>query len=148
MMHGMNRNADDYREQWHELAMKHDFLLVVPEFASEDFPGSSGYALGNREDEAGRPLPPERWSYAAIEPLFDDVRRRFSLDAKTYAIYGHSAGAQFVHRFLFYVPEARVSRAVPAQISFSLGGAWGPGWRPCPLPPRQKVAGSPWAWSA
>lgn len=118
VMHGMKRNADEYREQWHELAMKHDFLLVVPEFTNDEFLGSRGYALGNREDEARRPLPPEQWSYAAIEPLFDDVRRRFSLDAKTYAIYGHSAGAQFVHRFLFYVPNARVSRAVLANAGW------------------------------
>ena len=118
VMHGMKRNADEYREQWHELAMEHDFLLVVPEFTSEDFPGSRGYALGNRVDEAGRPLPAKESSYAAIEPLFDDVRRRFSLDAKTYAIYGHSAGAQFVHRFLFYEPGARISRAVLANAGW------------------------------
>jgi len=33
VMHGMRRNADDYRDQWHELAKEHNFLLVVPEFS-------------------------------------------------------------------------------------------------------------------
>jgi poly(3-hydroxybutyrate) depolymerase len=32
VMHGRSRNADDYRDQWHELALAHAFLLVVPEF--------------------------------------------------------------------------------------------------------------------
>ena len=27
-----------------------------------------------------------------------------------YTLFGHSAGSQFVHRFLYYMPEARVSR--------------------------------------
>ena len=40
VMHGTKRNADAYRDQWHELALKHDFLLLVPEFAESDFPGS------------------------------------------------------------------------------------------------------------
>jgi len=118
VMHGMRRNADDYRDQWHELALEHDFLLVVPEFSDEDFPGSDGYALGKRFDRNGKQRPPSQWSYAAIEPLFDDIRKRFSMETDRYAIYGHSAGAQFVHRFLFYVPAARVSRAVAANAGW------------------------------
>jgi len=120
VMHGMRRNADDYRAQWHELALEHDFLLVVPEFNDEDFPGSDGYALGKRFDRNGDERPRSQWSYAAIEPLFDDIRKRFSMEADRYAIYGHSAGAQFVHRFLFYVPAARVSRAVVANAGWYL----------------------------
>ena len=38
VMHGVNRNADDYRDQWHALAIEHDFLLVVPEFSQRSFP--------------------------------------------------------------------------------------------------------------
>ena len=41
VMHGVNRNADEYRDQWHDLANEHDFLLVVPEFSERKFPGSS-----------------------------------------------------------------------------------------------------------
>ena len=35
VMHGVRRNADEYRDQWHDLAMEHGFLLVVPEFTAE-----------------------------------------------------------------------------------------------------------------
>jgi poly(3-hydroxybutyrate) depolymerase len=118
VMHGTNRNADDYRDQWHDLAWKHDFLLVVPEFTKKDFPGSDGYNLGYREDENGNPRPRELWSYSAIEPLFDDARRRFGMNTSRYALYGHSAGAQFVHRYIFHVPEARVSQVVPANAGW------------------------------
>jgi poly(3-hydroxybutyrate) depolymerase len=120
VMHGVRRNADEYRDQWHDLAMAHDFLLVVPEFSAEDFPGSRGYNLGYREDEAGNPRPRQLWSYAAIESIFDDVRRRERLSTERYALYGHSAGSQFVHRFIYYVPEARVSQIVPANAGWYL----------------------------
>ena len=118
VMHGMKRNADEYRDQWHDLAEEHDFLLVVPEFSDRDFPESEGYNLGNRFDGAGELRPVAQWSFSAIEPIFDEVKRRFGMTAARYALYGHSAGAQFVHRFLYFVPDARVARAVAANAGW------------------------------
>lgn len=120
VMHGVRRNADEYRDQWRALAVEHGFLLIVPEFSEADFPGSRGYNLGYREDQDGKMRPRALWSYSAIEPLFDDVRQRFGVQTDRYALYGHSAGSQFVHRFLFYVPEARVSQLVPANAGWYL----------------------------
>jgi dienelactone hydrolase len=118
VMHGAQRNADDYRDQWHDLALEYDFLLIVPEFPRSDFPGSESYNLGRVFDDQGNLRPRALWSYSALEPLFDDAKRRFGADAKEYALYGHSAGSQFVHRFLFHVPGARVSRVVPANAGW------------------------------
>jgi poly(3-hydroxybutyrate) depolymerase len=118
VMHGMGRNADEYRDQWHELAKEHDFLLVVPEFSDRQFPGAESYNLGNVFDASGGVRPAAAWSFSAIEPIFDEVRRRFGMTARAYAIYGHSVGAQFVHRFLFHVPNARVTRAVAANAGW------------------------------
>jgi poly(3-hydroxybutyrate) depolymerase len=118
VMHGVGRNAEEYRDQWHELAIEHDFLLVVPEFSKRQFPGSGAYNLGNVFDAAGKVRPVAEWSFSAIEPIFDEVRRRFGMTTKAYAIYGHSAGAQFVHRFLYHVPNARVTRAVLANAGW------------------------------
>ena len=118
VMHGVGRNADEYRDQWHDLAIEHDFLLVVPEFSKRQFPGTDAYNLGNVFDATGKVRPATEWSFSAIEPIFDEVRRRFGMTAKGYAIYGHSAGAQFVHRFLFHVPDARVTRVVAANAGW------------------------------
>jgi poly(3-hydroxybutyrate) depolymerase len=118
VMHGMRRNADEYRDQWHDLAVKHDFLLIVPGFSSENFPGSRGYNLGNTFGIAGSPVDRGLWSFSAIEKIFDDVLRRYEMNAGQYAIYGHSAGSQFVHRFLMHVPDARVSSAVAANAGW------------------------------
>jgi poly(3-hydroxybutyrate) depolymerase len=118
VMHGLNRNADEYRDQWHDLALEHDFLLVVPEFSRADFTGSEGYNLGNVFDREGKQMAQASWSYTAIEAIFDEVHRRFGMTSETYSIYGHSAGAQFVHRFIFHVPEARVSQVVVANAGW------------------------------
>src|SRR5262245_22792811 len=34
VMHGMGRNASQYRDQWIEHAEKHNFLLIAPEFSN------------------------------------------------------------------------------------------------------------------
>ena len=118
VMHGTRRNADEYRDQWHDLAIEHDFLLLVPEFKQRDFPGSDGYNLGYVADESGQPRARGLWSYSAIEPLFQDAIRRYGMVTTGYSLYGHSAGAQFVHRFLLHVPDAHVVRAVAANAGW------------------------------
>lgn len=118
VMHGVNRDADRYRDEWAALARKHGFIAVVPQFGKADFPGSRGYNTGYFVEADGTPRPRSQWSFAAIEPLFDDVRRRFGTDVPSYAIYGHSAGAQFVHRYVLFMPEARLARAVAANAGW------------------------------
>lgn len=118
VMHGVGRNAEEYRDQWHELALAHDFLLLVPEFNRADFAGADGYNLGSVFDNNGSSRLRALWSFSAIESIFDDVRRRFEMTTDAYSIYGHSAGAQFVHRFLFHVPNARLIQAVAANAGW------------------------------
>jgi hypothetical protein len=114
----MKRNASEYRDQWHELAKEHEFLLVVPEFSERHFPGTEGYNLGNVFDAKGKLQPKAVWSFSAIEPIFDEVRRRYGMTARGFALYGHSAGAQFVHRFLYHEPHARVTRVAAANAGW------------------------------
>ena len=113
--HGVQRDADRYFREWLPYAQRHAAILVVPEFDEKNFPGTSAYNHGNFRNRDGVFLSPDQWSYSVIEPLFDEVRRRTGSDANGYAIYGHSAGSQFVHRFVFFVPKARYTVAVAAN---------------------------------
>ena len=115
VMHDASRNARELRDQWHDLAIEYDFLLVVPEFSRKDFPGPAQYEQGNVFDGQGAIRAESGWSYAAIEAIFDDVRSRFQISLNTYSMYGDSAGAQFVQRYIFHVPAARVNRVVIAN---------------------------------
>lgn len=115
VMHGVRRDGDRYRDEWLPLAEKHGFILAVPNFSGKDFPESEGYNLGNLFDQQGAAVPRPRWSFAAIEPLFDDVKCRVSGRQAGYALYGHSAGGQFVHRYVSFMPAPRLTAAVSAN---------------------------------
>lgn len=118
VIHGVGRNAEEYLQDWIGLADQKKFLLVVPEFSKAEFPGEEAFNSGNLFAADGQLRPREQWSYSMIEPLFDAVRARFGLRRNDYQIYGHSAGAQFVQRFLFLVPEARFSRLIAANAGW------------------------------
>ena len=46
VMHGVNRDADRYRDEWMPHAKKYGFILAAPEFSKTAFPGDDGYTLG------------------------------------------------------------------------------------------------------
>jgi hypothetical protein len=108
VLHGINRNLSYTLETWEPLADRYGFMVVVPHFGDRDFPGSFGYGQGSVRD--GR-VPPDS-AYNAIAPVFAEVRQRYHLTREGYRLFGHSAGAQFVHRFLYFHPDAPVERAV------------------------------------
>ncbi len=120
VMPGLKRNGEDYLNDWIPHAKARNFLLVVPEFGLADFPGEEGYIYGNTVDKAGHPLPREQWSFSMIEPIFDLVRQKTGNTSAQYRLYGHSAGAQFVQRFIYFVPQARVARVVTANAGWYL----------------------------
>ncbi|MFA5806705.1 MAG: hypothetical protein WC879_18895 [Melioribacteraceae bacterium] len=123
VMHGVNRNASEYRDQWSEIAERNNALLIVPEFSTKNFPEDVNYNMGNmfvmgKNDTLISSLPESEWSYSFIEPIFDSVKSKMKNKSKDYLLFGHSAGAQFVHRFLFFVPKARILKAVSANAGW------------------------------
>lgn len=118
VIHGVGRNAEEYLDDWIEFAARENFLLVVPEFSKTAFPGEESFNSGNLFDAAGRPRPREAWSFSMIESLFDALPGQLGVNRRDYMIYGHSAGAQFVQRFLYFVPEARAARAIAANAGW------------------------------
>ena len=119
VMHGWSRAAQRYFDDWKALGDAQQFIVVVPYFPLEDFRSSHQYNLGHVFDEHnGKMRAVENWTFAVIEPLFDDVINRSSSEQAQYTLYGHSAGAQFVHRFLYYMPDARVKTSLAANAGW------------------------------
>jgi hypothetical protein len=116
--HGVKRNADDYRDNWIALANQYKILIVAPEFSKEHYPRSLGYNLGNMFDEAGKPLPEEVWSFSIIDPIFDFVVRQIGGRQTAYDMFGHSAGAQFAHRFVTFKHGTKANRVVSANAGW------------------------------
>ena len=115
VMHGSGRDADRYLSEWIPYAEAYSFLLVCPEFSKRHYPGSRMYNLGNMFTAKGAPVEKSKWTFSAIEHLFDYLKTITDLERDTYRIYGHSAGGQFVHRFVLFLPEAPVDTAVAAN---------------------------------
>ena len=119
VMHGASRAAESYFNDWLPHAEQYNYVIVVPEFTVGDFPKSDHYNLGHVFSRGSHKLRPEAdWTFSAIEPLFDDVVERIGGQQTAYTLYGHSAGSQFVYRFLYYKPNARVNRYIAANAGW------------------------------
>lgn len=119
MMHGTKRDSHRYMREWRPLAEEHGIVVVSPEFTASDFPESAGYNLGNVFRVEGRDLQDEAiWSFSAIEPIFDFVVAELGSQRTKYAMFGHSAGSQFVHRYLYYKPNARIQQIIAANAGW------------------------------
>lgn len=118
VFHGNARDADNYRDAWVTVADEHQLLVFAPQFEENLFPGSAGYAQGNTFDDRNNAVSEELWTFSYVEPLFDYVKELVDSDAEDYHVFGHSAGSQFVHRFLLFKPDNRVGRAVAANAGW------------------------------
>jgi poly(3-hydroxybutyrate) depolymerase len=115
VMHGTLRNGETYREPWIALAEPAGALVVVPEFSREHYGDSSTYQFGNMLTESGEPIDESKWTFAAIEHLFDHLKVLTGSHRDNYFMFGHSAGAQFVHRMVLFQPNNRIALAVTAN---------------------------------
>ncbi len=118
VMHGVKRNGDDYRDNWIDLAKKHNLLIIVPAFSKEYYPKSRSYNLGNMFDTEGNPIKEEKWSYSVIEPLFSHIKNMIESKQESYILFGHSAGAQFVHRFVLFKPQNQARLVISANAGW------------------------------
>ncbi len=115
-MHGMSRTAKSHRDIWLQEAGKRGVLVLAPEFSTQHFPSEMSYTLGNM----GQPkatTEEKLWGFSLVERLFDAVKKAEANASPTYAIFGHSAGAQFVQRMILFKP-GRLRAAVAANAGF------------------------------
>lgn len=111
VMHGTRRNADDYRDNWISLAVDYGFRVYAPEFDADRFKGAANYNLGALETQNPSP-------FDAIEPLFQYLRDERGAEADTYIMFGHSAGGQFVHRYICFSHPQNLRFAIAANAGW------------------------------
>ncbi len=143
VMHGVKRNAEHYLDVAAPVAERHQALAIVIEFSREHYPASEDYTLGiatrgradARAAREGRFRAPEAYLYNEIERVFEAVRLALDGRQRGYYLFGHSAGAQFTHRLLTFVPCARVLGAVAANA----------GWYTLPTADAEQPFGMPYS---
>lgn len=100
VQHGMLRNGDDYRDFWIEAADRHDLLILAPTFPDADFPGAEGYNNGLVLDDDDAVTPRDTWIFQVPLQLAGALIASGQVAPDLGHIYGHSAGAQFLHRMV------------------------------------------------
>jgi pimeloyl-ACP methyl ester carboxylesterase len=117
--HGVQRNAEDYRNFAITLAERFGALVVAPMFDAERFP-SARYQRGGLVGPEGKARPPEEWTYAIIPKIVAHVRELESRPGLGYLLVGHSAGGQFLVRLAAFLPAdaVRIVAANPGSHLF------------------------------
>ena len=116
-LHGGSRDAEGVRNNMIQKSIDYNFILIAPKFSSSNFSLGDGYNLGNVYVDGDNPSTDtlndeNEWSFSIIEPLFDSVKSSLSIESEKYNLFGFSAGAQFVHRFIQFMPDARFNKVV------------------------------------
>ena len=120
VMHGRKRNGEEYRDQWIEKAKELNLLVIVPEFNESQFPGVYKFNYGNMFLETRESIPRNQHLFSIIEPLANFSVNKFKLKSNKWGIYGHGAGAHFVHRYILHYPEASHTLAIAANLGWYL----------------------------
>ena len=120
VMHGRKRNAEEYRDQWLQASQDLNLFVIVPEFSEENFPEVWGFNYGNIKTKNLDLIRKDLHAFSAIEPLAVDALKRFKLKSDHWGIYGHGAGAHFVHRYVLHHPQATHTLAIAANLGWYL----------------------------
>ena len=100
VFHGVDRNAGSYRDDAISLGQRSCMLVLAPLFDAARFPGWR-YQRGGVVHH-GVVQPASSWTVAFVPRLVAWARAREGRPDLSYALIGHSAGAQFLSRVAAY----------------------------------------------
>jgi len=120
VMHGRKRNGKQYRDQWLQKAKELNLFVLVPQFSEKNFPGVYRFNYGNVFTENNQSLPSDKHLFSMIDPLVKFSLKKFKIKSDHWGIYGHGAGAHFVHRYVLHYPEATHTLAIAANLGWYL----------------------------
>lgn len=116
-LHGSDRDGQTTRNRWLKVARDYKVIVFAPEFSYQYY-NDTAYNLGGVIDDKLRQIPEARWTFNIIENIFDYTKQTYGYSGEQYYLYGLSAGAQFVHRFVLLKPQARYAKVALANAGF------------------------------
>jgi len=131
VFHGLQRNADGYREAARKAADRNCMIIVAPLFDKERFPSWAYQRGGIVRDGAVRAQ--RTWTVNFVPDVADWARRATGLD--DYYLIGHSAGGQFLSRVAAFAPtqakgivianpSSHVMPSLDVKAPYGLGSAY------------------------
>ncbi len=96
VFHGVDRNAEEYRDDARGMADRFGMLVVAPRFDAKQF-GRGQYQQGGLFKK-GQLAERAKWTFSLIPKLVDELRRLEQAPDLPWSMIGHSAGGQFLGR--------------------------------------------------
>lgn len=119
--HGILRNAKGVLGHFSSSSLAQRYVLIAPMFSKKDWPDGHAYQQGNmfsKSDGAGSANHKDKWSLTIADAIGVYFLNALKLESQHYDAWGHSAGAQFLHRMLMFNKQAAIRYALVAN----------PGW--------------------
>ncbi len=145
VFHGVDRNAEEYRNDAKGMGDRHAALVIAPEFDRKRFPGLKYHRGGLQKDTKSKSVSPrEDWTWSLVPQIALEVRKREGRNDMPYYLIGHSAGGQFVGRLAGFVDSdaSRILVANPSSYLFpsqAMEFPYGFGGLPTELSDEQRV---------
>ena len=116
VIHGNSRNAEDYISAWLPYVKNKNVILVAPRFDKRNF--RYFFLLGSANSSGVINIDSNDFINTSISSFFNFFKSKFSLSTNKYMMFGHSAGAQFVHRYMLFSNDQRISNTVIANAGW------------------------------
>lgn len=113
VFHGVNRNAEDYRNFALTLGDRFGVLVAAPYFDLARFPNEAYQRGGVTKD--GRPQAREQWTFLLVPKIVAALRAAEGRPELPYSFIGHSAGGQFLVRMVALAGPLGAVRVVAAN---------------------------------
>jgi transcription elongation factor Elf1 len=124
---GAGRNAWDYRDAWIKSAEKHGVLILSPHYSDNHYPRFWNYNIGrmisdvaiNKSKSAIESFKMNKnqqdWIFSDFDRMFSNVVIKLNMKAKSYDLFGHSAGGQILHRLALFSPNNKANRILASN---------------------------------
>ena len=116
IIHGNSRNAEDYISAWIPYISYKNIIVVAPQFNKNSF--RYFFLLESATSSGKINNNPDNYINNSISSFFNFFQSKFSLSTNKYKMFGHSAGAQFTHRYMLLSNDKRISNAVIANAGW------------------------------
>ena len=116
VIHGNSRNAEEYLSAWIPHIKNKNVIVAAPQFNKADF--RYFFLLEMAESSGNVNKDESKYINNSISLFFNYIKSKFSLNIDTYNMFGHSAGAQFTHRYMLLSKDKRISNAVVANAGW------------------------------
>lgn len=110
-MHGGARDAKELMEAMAQEAKEKNVMVFAPEFSLKYYSVNEYQEVGIVDENQVLKKESDR-TVEVVDKIFEFILAHSASKAKKYDLYGHSAGGQFVHRFMLFHDSPYVNRAM------------------------------------